>query len=58
MKDPDFLAEAKKLKMIVNPSDHVEMEQMIDYTYSIPDYIVTKAKNLIDAIPSGSDANK
>ena len=44
--------------MIVSPSDHVEMEQMIDYTYSIPDYIVTKAKSLIDAVPSGSDSNK
>ena len=58
MQNPDFLEEAKKLEMIVSPSDHVEMEQMIDYTYSIPDYIVTKAKSLIDAIPSGSDSNK
>jgi len=58
MKDPDFLAEAPKENMIVDPSDHVEMEQMINYTYSIPDNIVTKAKNLIDAVPAESEAPK
>jgi hypothetical protein len=58
MKDPDFLDQAKKLEMIVSPSDHLEMEQMIDYTYAIPDYIVTKAKNLIDAVPTGSESKK
>jgi tripartite-type tricarboxylate transporter receptor subunit TctC len=58
MKDPDFLAEAPKENMIVDPSDHTDMEQMIDYTYAIPDNIVTKAKNLIDAVPSEPGASK
>ena len=51
LKDPRFLEEAKKAEMIIDPSDHVEMEKMINYTYGIDDRIVAKAKALIDGTP-------
>jgi tripartite-type tricarboxylate transporter receptor subunit TctC len=58
MKDPAYLAEAKRLNMYVDPSDHTEMERMIDYTYSIPDDIVGKAEKLIDGVPSDAVSSK
>jgi hypothetical protein len=58
MKDPDFLAEAKKLEMIINPSDHTEMEKLINDTYAVPEPIVTRAKKLIDAVTIGLDTKK
>ena len=51
MKDPQFIAEAQKQEMVIDPSDHVEMEKMINYTYTIDDRIVAKAKSLIDGAP-------
>ncbi len=46
--DPAFLAEAGRLEMIVDPSDHREIEAMIEATYKIPEAIVARAKALID----------
>ena len=53
LKDPKFLEEAKKAEMIIDPSDHTEMEKMINYTYTIDERIVAKAKALIDGTPQG-----
>jgi tripartite-type tricarboxylate transporter receptor subunit TctC len=58
MKDPEFLAEAKKLEMIINPSDHTDMEKMINATYATPEPIVARAKSLIDATPNSLDVKK
>ena len=49
LRDPEFLAEAKRLNLSVYPSDHVAMEKMIDDTYSIPASIVARANSLIEA---------
>jgi tripartite-type tricarboxylate transporter receptor subunit TctC len=57
LKDPKFLEEAKKVEMIIDPSDHTEMEKLISYTYSIPDAIVTRAKALIDGTPQEPPKN-
>lgn len=43
MRDPDYRAEAKKLRMTVDPADHVAMEAMIARVYAIPPEIVKKA---------------
>lgn len=40
MKDPDYLAEARKLRMAVDPADHVAMEKMVSDVYKIPQTIV------------------
>lgn len=46
MRDPDFLAETKKLRMAVNPSDHVAMEKMVAGVYKIPQNVVRKTMEL------------
>ena len=46
MRDPDYLAEAQKLKMSVRPVDHAAMEAMIASVYAIPQDIVRKASAL------------
>ncbi len=51
LKDPQFVAEATKQEMIIDPSDHTEMEQMIARTYAVDERIVAKAKALIDGAP-------
>ena len=48
LKDPQFITEATKQEMIIDPSDHTEMEQMIARTYAVDEKIVAKAKALID----------
>jgi tripartite-type tricarboxylate transporter receptor subunit TctC len=42
MKDPDYLAETRKLSMTVEPADHVAMEKMIANVYTIPQKIVQR----------------
>ena len=46
MKDPDYLAETKKLKMAVDPADHVAMEKMVAGVYKIPQSTVERAVEL------------
>lgn len=46
MRDPDYLAEAKKLRMTVDPVDHNAMEAMVARVYAIPSEIVQKASAL------------
>jgi tripartite-type tricarboxylate transporter receptor subunit TctC len=46
MKDADYLAETKKLKMAIAPQDHTAMEKMIDSAYKIPQETVKKAAEL------------
>ena len=46
MKDPDYLAEARKLRMTVEPADHVAMEKMVSDVYKIPQAIVNRVIEL------------
>ena len=46
MKDADYLAEAQKLRMNVEPADHVAMEKMIAHVYTIAPAIVQRAIDL------------
>ena len=47
MKDPGFLAEARKLKMFVDPSDHKAMEKVVADTYAIPAAVINKVNETI-----------
>ena len=47
MKDPGFLAEARKLKMFVDPSDHKAMEKVVADTYAIPAAVINKVNKTI-----------
>jgi tripartite-type tricarboxylate transporter receptor subunit TctC len=58
MKDPDYLAEAKKQEMFVDPSDHVAMERLIDDTYAIPEAVISKALAMVDRAKSGEGMSK
>jgi hypothetical protein len=51
LRDPAFIAEAAKLEMIIDPSDHREMEAMINHTYALPEKIVQRARTLIEGTP-------
>ncbi len=46
MSDPDYLDEAKKIRMAVNPVDHVFMEKMVSGVYKIPQDVVRKTMEL------------
>ncbi len=46
MQDPDYLADAKKLLMNVEPADHVAMEKMIANVYAIPQPVVQRVVDL------------
>jgi tripartite-type tricarboxylate transporter receptor subunit TctC len=52
MKDPGFLAEAKKLKMMIEPMTGEEMTALIAKAYATPKPIVTRAAGMI---ATGSD---
>ena len=47
MKDPAFLKDAKRLKLVVDPSDHKTIEKTINDAYAIPPAIAEKAINLM-----------
>jgi tripartite-type tricarboxylate transporter receptor subunit TctC len=51
LRDPAFVAESARLEMIIDPSDHREMEEMINHTYSLPERIVERARQLIEGTP-------
>jgi tripartite-type tricarboxylate transporter receptor subunit TctC len=46
MRDPDYLDETKKLRMEVEPVDHVEMEKVIADAYQIPAATIDKVTEL------------
>jgi tripartite-type tricarboxylate transporter receptor subunit TctC len=46
MSDPEFLDEAKKLRMTVAPVDHAAMEKMIAEVYAVPQDVVQKTMQL------------
>lgn len=47
MKDPDFLADAKKLKLDVHPEDGQKLEDLIKHIYATPKNIVDQVSALI-----------
>ena len=47
MKDPKFLAEAKKLRLKIEPVGGVEMLQLIKRTYDMPKAVIARAKALL-----------
>ena len=51
MKDPEYLAEAKKPQLEVNPMPGVEMEKLIRELYNIPPDVVAATR---DAIAEGT----
>lgn len=48
MTDPDFLAEARKMQMIIEPMTGGEMEALLKKAYDSPKPIVTRAVEMID----------
>lgn len=52
MKDPDFLAEAEKMKMIIEPMTGSEMDSLIKQAYGTPKPVVTRA---VQMIATGND---
>jgi tripartite-type tricarboxylate transporter receptor subunit TctC len=49
MKDPEFLAEAQKRKMDVNPVSGVEVEKLVAELYKTPQDVIAEAKVAISA---------
>ena len=47
MKDPEFLADAKKGKLDVNPTDGAELEALIKRIYTTPKHLVEQVATLI-----------
>lgn len=59
MKDPIFLAEAKKQYIVVTPATNKEMEALIDHTYALPERIIEKAQALLKGAEAmGENAEK
>jgi tripartite-type tricarboxylate transporter receptor subunit TctC len=47
MKDPQYLAEAKKAHQIIAPADHTQMEKLIARTYAVPERIIARTAALL-----------
>ncbi len=47
MKDPEFLADAKKIQIDVNPISGAAVEKLINDVYSTPEAILTKVRSII-----------
>jgi hypothetical protein len=47
MKDPDFLAEAKKLRLDVDPRTGAQLEQLVKELYSAPKELIQKIGELV-----------
>ena len=47
LKDKDFLAEAEKAKIDVNPLDGAKVQEVVDKVYASPPAVVARAKELI-----------
>jgi tripartite-type tricarboxylate transporter receptor subunit TctC len=48
MKDPAFLADAKKQKLEINPVPGTEIEQLLKDTYQMPRNVVAEAARLVN----------
>jgi hypothetical protein len=48
MKDPDFLADAKKAKLDIEPITGQEMEQTIARLFKLDPALVAKLKNILN----------
>jgi tripartite-type tricarboxylate transporter receptor subunit TctC len=48
MRDPDFLAEARKLQMEVDPLSAIEVERLLAAAYQTPKRIVRRAAELVE----------
>jgi tripartite-type tricarboxylate transporter receptor subunit TctC len=58
MRDPEFIAEAQRLGMTVEPTDHKGMEKIIADAYAIPKDIIEKTFALMRGIGMGSGEEK
>ena len=47
MKDPDFLAEAKRAGISINPMSGEEMERLVKDAYSLPDHVISRVRDVI-----------
>jgi hypothetical protein len=47
MKDPEFLAEAKKANLDINPLDGVELEQAVKEIFNLDPALLPKAKEML-----------
>jgi len=57
MRDPDFRAEARRLNLEVEPTDHKGIEAMIAGAYSMPAEVVRRAWDLMHAAQRGAGPN-
>ena len=56
MKDPDFLTEAKKLALEIEPVSGAEVQKLIEDLYRSPPDVVSRAKEVMAAGPAASVA--
>ena len=47
MKDPEFLAEAAKAKLDINPLDGAELERNVREVFNLDKLLVPKAKEIL-----------
>jgi hypothetical protein len=48
MRDPEFLAEAQKIKLEIDPVSGTHVEDLIADAYNAPEAVVTRARKLIE----------
>ena len=49
MKDPEFLADAKKIQIDVNPASGAAVEKLIGGLYATPDAVMAKVRSVVSA---------
>ena len=54
LKDPEFLAEAAKAKLEIDPIDHVMMEKMINDAYATPPNVIKAAYDMMRGAETAS----
>jgi len=47
MRDPDFLADAKKTRLNIDPSDGAEVQKVVDSLDALPPEMVQKLKDIL-----------
>ena len=47
MKDPEFLAEAKKAKLDINPLDGAELERNVREVFSLDSSLIQRAQEIL-----------
>ena len=53
MKDPKFLSEAKRAKLLIEPLTGAEMDSLLKKAASYPGEIVTEAAKMVGKPPKG-----